>query len=203
MFDWKCSIQALYVEEQYMKHIVEMCNSCKSKFNPKEVKVNTCTLRRTITIPDGDYESTPQICVFNAELMTHKMKIEKHEKNDKLAVYDIDNYLLVYSRNQREWIAFVFTNFSKLYNETCVQCIKIFLEQQHSIVFNLLQRRKKLVLRDMEKASENKRLEEITWNDTDKTNDTYPNRLCSNGNTESCVNETKVIGSLDNCAKNL
>lgn len=196
MFDWKCSIQALYVEEQYMKHIVEMCNARKSKFNPREAKLNTCTLRRTITIPDREFESTPQICVLNAELMTHKANIERLEKSDKLTKEAIDQYLLVYNRYQRELIAFVFINFNKLYNETCVQCIKIFLEQQHSIVFNLLQRRKRILIRETEVATENRRMDEIAWTDNNKTNNQTFVPACSGG-ADSCLNQTKVVGSLE------
>lgn len=188
MFDWKCSIQALYVEEKYMKHIVEICNSRKTKFNPKDVSINKCNLRRSLVIPETDYESTPHICILNAELMTHKLKIEDHEKNNKLTVDDIDNYLLVYQRYQRELISFVFMNFAKLYNETCVQCIKIFLEQQHSIVFNLIQRRKNLIAANMEKANEERRKEEIAWDDINKTKSP-----CAD---ESCSNQIKVVGSL-------
>lgn len=191
MFDWKCSIQALYVEEQYMKHIVEMCNSRKSKFNPNEATLNRCTLRRTITVPDMEYEATPHICILNAEMITHKLKIEDHEKTGKLTVEDIDSYLLVYQRYQRELISFVFTNFSRLYNETCVQCIKIFLEQQHSIVFNLIQRRKRLIVAQTEKYNEERRTEGIAWNgdgggDISKTK-------CTN---DLCTNQVKVVGSL-------
>lgn len=196
MFDWKCSIQALYVEEEYMKHIVNMCNSRKSKFNPKEAKVNRCSLRRTITLPDRDFETTPQLCVLNAELMTHKSNVEMHEKKNKLTIVDIDNYLTVYGQYQRELVAFVFTNFATLYNETCVQCIKVFLEQQHSIVFNLLEKRKKLVVAEREKQNENKRMEHIAWNDIDKTT-LYTNQVCGSSGQDSCVTQTKVVGSLE------
>lgn len=196
MFDWKCNIQALYVEEQYMKHVVELCNSRKSKFNPREAKINKCTLRKTITIPDRDYESTPQICVLNAELIVQKTKIDLHEKNEKLTTEDIDNYIYIYSQYQRELIAFVFTNFSTLYNETCVQCIKVFLEQQHSIIFNLLQKRKILAVKIAEKIIEDKRIDKITWNDIDKVT-SYSNNVCENGsNSNSCNNKVKVVGSL-------
>lgn len=200
MFNWKCTTQSIYVEERYMKHIVELCNSRKSKFNPKEAKLNTCTLRRTITIPDNDYSSTPQLCVLNAELYTHKAKIELHEKNNKLTTSDIDNYVLVYTRYQRELISFVFLNFSKLYNEQCVQCIKIFLEQQHSIMYNLLERRKKLVAEAAERTNENKRLDDIAWTNIDKTTSAYINseeETCSAGNSKFCTNQTKVVGSLE------
>lgn len=195
MFDWKCSIQSLYVEEEYMKHIVEICNSRKSKFNPKEVKVNACTIRRTITIPDSDFESTPQLCVLNAELMTHKTNIDRHEKNEKLTLTDIDNYLIVYNQYQHELIAFVFTNFLILYNETCVQCIKVFLEQQHSIVFNLLDKRKKLLSKDIKTQNENKRIDNVAWNAIDKTN-SYTNQICEGGQ-DLCSNQSKVVGSLE------
>lgn len=195
MHDWKCSIQSLYVEEQYMNHIVEMCNARKTKFSPREAKMNTCTLRRTVTMPANDQGSTPQICVLNAQLLTQKQEIDSREKNNKLAVEDIDSYLMIYNRYQQELIAFTFTNFSQLYNEKCVQCLKIFLEQQHSIVFNLLQRRKRLVTSLTEKENENKRMEQIAWNDIDKT--IYVTRSCSDANPDaSCLNKTKVVGSL-------
>lgn len=194
MFDWKCGIQALYVEEQYMKHIVEMCNSRKTKFNPNEAQLNTCTLRKTMTIPENSYAGrTPTICVLNAELINGKMRIETHEKNGSLAVDDIDNYLAVYNRYQRELIAFVFANFAQLYNEPCVQCIKIFLEQQHSIVFNLLQRRKKLVNAAVEKRDEDMRHDHIVWNDIDKSR--LAEGTCDS-NSSACFGPTKVVGSL-------
>ncbi|WBR61494.1 hypothetical protein [Drosophila suzukii associated hytrosavirus 1] len=193
MFNWKCSIQALYVEEQYMKHLVDICNSRKSRFNPREVKENTCTLKRSITVPQYDYESTPQICVLNAELMVHKSKIDIYEKKNKLKVEDLDTYLNIYNRYQKELIAFVFTNFSRLYNETCVQCLRIFLEQQHSIIFNLLEKRKKLISHEVEKINENRRLDGLTWTDIDKTTQVQANTDCK---TDLCLNQSKIVGSL-------
>lgn len=192
MFDWKCSIQSLYVEEQYMKHIVDMCNSRKSKFNPREAKINRCTLRRTITIPDREFENTPQLCILNAELFVHKSKIEKQEKDDKLTIEDVDNYLQIYNRYQYELVTFVFTNFSTLYNETCVQCIKIFLEQQHSIIFNLLQKRNRLTAKKIQVSKLEGRGEQISWSENiDKTSS------CITGNIDSCINQSKVVGSLE------
>lgn len=64
IFDWKCSIQAIYVEEQYMKHIVQMCISRQPIVNPNETVVNggnTCAFRRTTTINDRPNESTPRL----------------------------------------------------------------------------------------------------------------------------------------------
>lgn len=194
MHDWKCNVNALYVEEQYMNHIVEMCNTRKSQFNPTSAQMNVCTLRRSIIVPDRDFESTPRICVLNAELLSQKHQIEEHEKNGKLTTDDIDNYIRVYNHYQRELIAFTFTNFSRLYNEKCIQCIKIFLEQQHSIVYNLLKRRKKIISTMVENDNEKKRLDEIAWTDIDKN--TYISQPCSGENSNSCINQTKVVGSL-------
>lgn len=202
MFDWKCSVGSLYVEEQYMKHLVEMCNSRQSKFNPREAKLNKCTLRRTITIPDNDFETTPQICVLNAELMTNKLYVEQQEKTQKLTTDDLDKYILIYGRYQRELITFVFSNFLYLYNEKCVQCIKIFLEQQHSIIFNLLQRRKQLIADAREKITDIQHRDNVAWaSDIDKTNTTITSgNSCgiSNGNfSGSCGIKPKVVGSLE------
>lgn len=192
MHDWKCSIKALYVEEQYMQHIVDMCNSRNGKFNPQNAQVNECTLRRTIVVPDRENENTPRICILNSELLSHKYQIEEREKNEKLNIDDIDGYLRIYNMYQNELIAFTFTNFSRLYNEKCVQCIKIFLEQQHSIVFNLLQRRKKLVALMVEQKNEKKRIDDIAWTDINKS----INQPCSDNN-PNCINQTKTVGSLE------
>lgn len=193
MVNWKCNIQTVYVEEQYMKHVVDVCNSRKSKFNPVEAKVNTCTLRRTITIPDNDYEATPQVCMLNAEVLAAKTKIEMHDKNNSLTVDDIDNYISLYNKYRHELISFTFGNFIQLYNETCVQCLRIFLEQQHSIVFNLLQRRKTIVQAEMLKYNETQRIDNINWTDINK--DTLSTtKQCSD---TVCTNPMKVVGSLE------
>lgn len=192
LFDWKCEIQAIYVEEEFMKHIVELCNARKSKLNPKDVNVKKCTFRPILNVQDLKYESTPQICKLNSELLSHKIQIQNHEKNNKLTINDIDEYIVLYTRYQRELISFVFTNFLKLYNERCVQCLRIFLEQQHSIVFNLIQVRKKLMAMDKEKITEEKRIDSIMWNsDIDKS------KVCSADNSQSCSNRVKVVGSLE------
>lgn len=196
IFDWKCSIQAVYVEEQYMKHIVELCNARSSKFNPREVRVNTCRFRRTITIPDNSFESTPQICVLNAELLAHKTKVAQREKEDKLTIEDIDIYVAVYRRYQHELVAFVFLNFLTMYNETCVQCVRVFLEQQHSVMFNLLQKRRKLHAHELEKLKQQKRLDELTWSDIDKTS-LHANPDAATCKSNSCLSQTKVVGSLE------
>lgn len=195
MFDWKCNMQSVYVEERYMNSIVELCNSRHSKPHPEEVKISTCARRRAqrIIIPDNDYESTPPLCVLNAELLLNKGKIDLHEKNKQLTVEDIDNYVTIYNSYQRELISFVFTNFLQLYNETCVQCIKIFLEQQHSVVFNLLQVRKTLESRLVERNTAENLIQNISWTDINKTT----TNTCGNGGSkDSCINSVKVVGSL-------
>lgn len=194
MFDWKCNIQSLYVEEQYMKHIVELCNSRNTKSNATEAKVNTCSRRKTIYISNQNYESTPNICILNAELFSHKSKIDALEKDNTISIQDIDNYIIIYKQYQHELISFVLHNFLKLYNETCVQCLKVFLEQQHSIVFSMLQKRKKLVSDEVATMNNNKRIDDLTWNDIDKV--TSKNRNCSGANQKTCINQTKFVGSL-------
>lgn len=189
IFNWKCSIQALYVEEEFMKHIVEVCNGRGSRISPQDVKVTTCRFKRSAIMPDSNFSSTPQICVLNAELINQKSKIEIQEKNSKLTVDDINNYIVAYSRYQRELVAFVFTNFIKLYNESCVQCIKVFLEQQHSIMFNLIQKRKSLIVAERVKITENKNMDNIAWSNIDKVSN-----ACSKG---TCSENFKVVGSID------
>lgn len=193
MFNWKCSIQSIFIEEQYMKHIVELCNSRKSKFNPLEVKINKCSFRKVLSIPDKNFESTPTICRLNSELKQKKTDFEIKEKNDKLTTSDINNYIKSYREYQRELISFVFLNFSKLYNETCVQCIKVFLEQQHSIVFNMLEKLKQLEAKTIEEENKERNLDEVSWNVIDKVN-SNSNKNCKNLN--SCKNKPKVVGSL-------
>lgn len=191
MFDWKCSIQAIYVEEEYMKHIVEICNSRKSKFNPGVVTVNACTLRRTLLVPENPVENTPHICVLNAEMMNHKMEIQRQEKNNELTITTIITYLNTFKQFQRELVSFVFTNFSALYNETSVQCLRVFLEQQHSVGFTLIQKLKKLEAIEKEKEHARTKLDHIAWNDDiDKINTT----LCSR---QTCAQKTKAVGSLE------
>ena len=191
MFDWKCSIQALYVEEQYMKHVVELCNSRNTKGGPLDAKMSTCSRRKALYVPDKNFDSTPKICVLNAELFSHKAKIDTREKEKKLSIQDIDSYVIVYKQYQHELIAFVLNNFGRLYNETCVRCLKIFLEQQHSIVFGLLQKRKRLAADELSERNNIRRMEELAWSDIDKT--TFGGGSCS-GN--QCTNQTKFVGSL-------
>lgn len=193
--DWKCNIQALYVEEKYMEHIVEMCNARKSKYNPKEAKINACKLRKSITLPDDNKytDSTPNLCILNAELILYKSKIELLEKENKLTVDDINIYIIAYTRYQRELITFVFINFSKLYNETCVKCLRIFLEQQHGIVYNLIQKRKSIASSTKAKYQENTKNDNITWDNDDINKITSS---CSNAN-NSCKKSLKIVGSLN------
>lgn len=193
MFDWKCSIQALYVEEQYMKHIVDICNTRESKFNPQ--KTTACTSSRSIITNDRDYQSTPRLCVLNAELIVLKSKFEIQERDGKLTITDIENYMFAYGHYQRELIAFVFSNFSNLYNETCVQCVKVFLEQQHSIMFNMLEKYRNLKSKMVETITEDKRMGRVAWNDINKeTSSSHLNRNCENN---TCNNKIQIVGSLN------
>lgn len=194
MFDWKCNIQSLYVEEQYMKHVVELCNSRNTNSNATEAKIQTCSRRKTIYVSNQNYESTPKICVLNAELYSHKSKIDNMEKENNLSVQDIDNYVIIYKHYQHELLSFVLHNFIKLYNETCVQCLKVFLEQQHGIVFSMLQKRKKILSTEVMTQIKSKQIDGLTWNDIDKA--TITNRNCSGVNQGTCTNQTKFVGSL-------
>lgn len=201
IFNWKCNIQSLYVEEQYMKHIVEICNSRNSfndnkKYNPNEISVNKCTIRKTVKISDNNSQATPPICVLNAELISHKFKVEILEKNDKLTPDDINFYIKLYNKYQRELISFVFLNFSKLYNEMCVQCIKVFLEQQHSIIFNLYQKQKFLQKNIDQLNYIQKQKENIEWSDNNSSSNYETISSSSNFKSNICKTQSKIVGSL-------
>lgn len=199
MFDWRCGIQSLYVEEQYMKHIVELCNSRKSKFDPSQAKITggnigTCQFPRVIEIYENSTDSTPQICVLNAELLLKKHQIDKAGNNINIVV--ISEYLQLYARYQYELISFVFTNFTTLYQEMCVQCLRVFLEQQHSIMFNLLQKQKKLISEKEVEDEEKRRINDITWNDINKNAINSTCGLLNGSDPDPSCNQTKLVGSL-------